>query len=1465
MKLVLICCCVLFVHCEASFYEKHTRAFTPDNEFISNMPRCSFEDRYVKYRQLITGGLADIFWTHVAQAELRNGTSIQSEHCVNDLLEIVDELKQGRKEDYHYIDSASSSPSGYLEGTVANFGDFDQCMQLSERSQYCNMHLYVVENESGFEDHDVRLTNLAIAGLGVFQSLCLPQTCSTDEIKLLVTQAIHCLPLHLIPDMRCDKTEDISFTTKFSDITNSQTIAIAILTIILMTSALSTYYKAKSGLYGCFNLRQINEDMVMSKDVTASSTLRLNKLYFVYLGILVHALACPESPRFLTMMTKQRKLLQMLRNPIVQVFSGSECNIAHLGFVRIVPTLAILLCFDLLWVLIGNGPLYSETGLYVRDKVTKWWWTCILCVQNLNHFFVPLMETPVLHTFYSNVDLQLLLVGMLVVPILVRSPRKGVTMVMSIAALSWSSFYFLVKYHAAVPHCIFPRISVENLSKTLRYCHLAIYAFLPNYVIGLLVVYLVKMRKVHIHTLSGLRGCQLHCYAGLALAFTGPLFLNYFNLIPDPWLPLYAVTQRVLYLSCWISGYLQEDFWQRVKDESKSKQEKPFAKERTTKMAAAETQTGSFSIVQAMMRIQYASYLTNYWIIRLDMFTNTAPVSIEFYPMLKQISVIILAVIVMRLTLICCCVFLASCEASFYEEHTRAFSPDNEFIGNMSRCSFDDRHVKYRRLITGGLADIFWQHVADMRIDNGTNIQNEQCLNDLLRIASSVKHGRKEEYHYIDSSSSSPTGYLEGTMANFGDFDQCMQLSEQSQYCNMHLYPIEEESTLEDHNTDLLHVAKTISVYQPIAHTFFSNIDLQLLLVAHCEAIFYEKHTRAFIPDNEFISNMPSCSFEYTYDKYKTIISGGLAEIFWQHVTGTGFGNGTVLQSEQCLNDLLNIASNVKHGRKEAYRYIDSASSSPLGYLEGTTTNFGDFDQCLLLGERSQYCNMHIYPIEKGFAFEDSHVRLNNLTLPDFGIFQSLCLPQTCSNDDIKQLVTQAIHCLPLHLLPDMQCDGTKETSFASKVSNMSNSQKIAIAILTITLMMSAFSTYLGATCGLYGCFNLKKVNEDILIAKVNTDSWKVRLSKLGFIYTGILVHASVCLDSPRFFAMWTKQRHLVSMLRSPVIQAAFGSECTVSQLGFFRIVPTAAILLCFELLWVLIGNGPLYSETGLYVRDYVSKWWWTCILCVQNLTHFFVPLWETVRRPFEALRDQIDKCFIFQPIKHAFYSYIDFQLLLVGVLLVPVLVRSPRKGTAMAVSIAIISYSFFYLVLKHKAVLPHCLTPRMRAENVIKTLEYGHFAVYAFIPNYVVGLLLVYLVKTRKIQIRTSNGLLGLQVLNYVGHIIAFSGPVFFSHLNLIPDSWVPLYTVGQRMVFLSCWVSQYLQDDFRVRVKGESDSNEEKHGALDKERPKMANAEPETGSFSLVHAMMRIQYAAYLTNYWVIRMDLFTNTAPC
>ncbi|KAI1293643.1 hypothetical protein HDE_06453 [Halotydeus destructor] len=536
------------------------------------MPGCSFRDRYVKYQTLITGGLADIFWQHVTDTGLRNETNILDDHCVKDLLSVVDNVKHGSKAVYHYIDSSSSSPSGYLEGTASNFGDFDQCMKL-ERSQYCNMHLYPIEEESNHDDLQVHVTNLTFPGVGMIQTLCLPHTCSIHDIKKLVNKAIECLPIHLIPDLQCDRISDTSFTSKVSDMSNSQKIAVAILTAILMTSALSTYLGATSGLYGCFNLKQVNDDIVMTKGATDMSSVRINKLILIYIGIMAHAVTCLESPRFAAMATKVGKFMSALRNPICQVIVGTEGNISLLGYFR--------------WATLRDGP-YELTSSVLSSGLSTFW-------------------------------------------LLERLHRSGTSRL----AFVFQKWFRISPLYVCLPEQQSNLRVHRNIMKTLGYSHFAIYAYVPNYLFGLLLVYLVNMRKFGIQTQGGHLAFWLYSRVGLIVAFSGPVFFGYLNLIPDPWVPLYAVTQRMLNLSCWMSEYVQEDYRNRVKGKSDLKEARHLSLSRD--VSKAEPETGSFSLVHAMMRIQYAAYLTNYWVIRMDLFTNTAPVSVAIYPMVRRV------------------------------------------------------------------------------------------------------------------------------------------------------------------------------------------------------------------------------------------------------------------------------------------------------------------------------------------------------------------------------------------------------------------------------------------------------------------------------------------------------------------------------------------------------------------------------------------------------------------------------------------------------------------------------------------------------------------------------------------------------------------------------------------------------------------------------------------------------------
>lgn len=92
---------------------------------------------------------------------------------------------------------------------------------------------------------------------------------------------------------------------------------------------------------------------------------------------------------------------------------------------------------------------------------------------------------------------------------------------------------------------------------------------------------------------------------------------------------------------------------------------------------------------------------------------------------------------------------------------------------------------------------------------------------------------------------------------------------------------------------------------------------------------------------------------------------------------------------------------------------VETAGKLAPGFLDSTVTSLGDYDGCLSVksDEKApvfgQYCMLDMFPTGKD---EDEHKRKNIYlkSIPVFKgtpVFVGLCVPNTCSSDDVRELV----------------------------------------------------------------------------------------------------------------------------------------------------------------------------------------------------------------------------------------------------------------------------------------------------------------------------------------------------------------------------------------------------------------------------------------------------------------------------
>ncbi|XP_076306182.1 uncharacterized protein LOC143222903 isoform X2 [Tachypleus tridentatus] len=137
--------------------------------------------------------------------------------------------------------------------------------------------------------------------------------------------------------------------------------------------------------------------------------------------------------------------------------------------------------------------------------------------------------------------------------------------------------------------------------------------------------------------------------------------------------------------------------------------------------------------------------------------------------------------------------------------------------------------------------------------------------------------------------------------------------------------------------------------------------------------------------------------------------------------------NSEIRISSSCSGSLLKLAIGIRKIEEWAIKMLDSCGKIPAGILHGTLGELGDYEQCQDIvvyrqrGNheerfRGQYCSINIKPyLPAGVEY---HVYTSNKTVHELeemyaimsrgSLRLGICLPSSCSMDDVKQMVNQA-------------------------------------------------------------------------------------------------------------------------------------------------------------------------------------------------------------------------------------------------------------------------------------------------------------------------------------------------------------------------------------------------------------------------------------------------------------------------
>lgn len=126
-------------------------------------------------------------------------------------------------------------------------------------------------------------------------------------------------------------------------------------------------------------------------------------------------------------------------------------------YLAFAPILGVLLAMEFIWPLIGSGPMYSLASRDILDNCSQRWWQNLLFVNNIN---LKPFDACLAHTYWSAMDMQLFVLGIIGLGLIARFGRWGVAFCASMIAFDFGVIYYYATVNNLTPSIIARPISV---------------------------------------------------------------------------------------------------------------------------------------------------------------------------------------------------------------------------------------------------------------------------------------------------------------------------------------------------------------------------------------------------------------------------------------------------------------------------------------------------------------------------------------------------------------------------------------------------------------------------------------------------------------------------------------------------------------------------------------------------------------------------------------------------------------------------------------------------------------------------------------------------------------------------------------------------------------------------------------------------------------------------------------------
>ncbi|XP_074598960.1 nose resistant to fluoxetine protein 6-like isoform X2 [Brevipalpus obovatus] len=541
---------------------------------------------------LLSSGLRDsirsksLLWN--ALGEVNDGKPGLSE-CEKTIKKVLSGLANYEPIAIKMIDASGTIPSGLLDGTVTDFGDYDECLSLRSnageselkfKGKHCILKAKPVLDEAS--RNLLKGSWMLVNNFSLHIGLCIPNTCSNHEILPMLTKALNS-SFQFEEKLYCDEAKEL---TQIAQLTSSQLLSIMYLVaMVLLVSSLTVYD-------GFMRLKQGKMDKTVSNISAITATIDLltlrgdrfgmrkasidvMRLVWVIIIIAAHSSFGGIEPLLIAKVARLDADFAKFFQPIYMqpffnaaVIEGffyiggfltylsihdliekkvSLVSSAFNRYLRFAPGMLSIMALEQIWPIIATGPMVSEVRDNVYRNCERNWWKNLIFFNN----FDRLTEMCLTHTWYISADFQLFILAVVVIGILNSHKKTGILLIYTIIATGMIFTGWVAFNESHVPAIILANKDWGFLD-FIDYSYLPTTPHMTPYFMGILVAY-YERNKIRVLSKTTRKLLWVVCPVVFAAVTFMPSLWNTFKLNPDSYYS--AVIYLTFYRFFWTAAF----------------------------------------------------------------------------------------------------------------------------------------------------------------------------------------------------------------------------------------------------------------------------------------------------------------------------------------------------------------------------------------------------------------------------------------------------------------------------------------------------------------------------------------------------------------------------------------------------------------------------------------------------------------------------------------------------------------------------------------------------------------------------------------------------------------------------------------------------------------------------------------------------------------------------------------------